>query len=173
MRKSQMSTNAGISRTPAMMAVWLGRPRALLCFFFSSRRRHTRWNCDWSSDVCSSDLNQLQAVNNWATYVYDARGNPVTRTLVGNGKHSDYTYDARDRVTSATHTLNVTRGFNYGYDANSDNRKYAKRTWTGLGEVFAYDLADQVTAVQHNIANPDTTPVPGQNIIYDSNGNRI
>src|SRR5438309_12016477 len=26
------------------------------CFFFSSRRRHTRWNCDWSSDVCSSDL---------------------------------------------------------------------------------------------------------------------
>src|SRR6516164_3045020 len=22
-------------------------------FFFSSRRRHTRWNCDWSSDVCS------------------------------------------------------------------------------------------------------------------------
>ena len=25
-------------------------------FFFSSRRRHTRWACDWSSDVCSSDL---------------------------------------------------------------------------------------------------------------------
>src|SRR3989338_10782596 len=24
--------------------------------FFSRRRRHTRWNCDWSSDVCSSDL---------------------------------------------------------------------------------------------------------------------
>src|SRR6266481_9847915 len=24
-----------------------------LFFFFSSRRRHTRWNCDWSSDVCS------------------------------------------------------------------------------------------------------------------------
>src|SRR6266568_8367192 len=27
-------------------------------FFFSSRRRHTRWNCDWSSDVCSSDLGE-------------------------------------------------------------------------------------------------------------------
>src|SRR5207237_4730128 len=25
-------------------------------FFFSSRRRHTRFKCDWSSDVCSSDL---------------------------------------------------------------------------------------------------------------------
>src|SRR5256886_17379337 len=31
---------------------------AVLCFFFfSSRRRHTRFDCDWSSDVCSSDLN--------------------------------------------------------------------------------------------------------------------
>src|SRR5207237_6651169 len=28
----------------------------LCCFFFSSRRRHTRFKCDWSSDVCSSDL---------------------------------------------------------------------------------------------------------------------
>src|SRR2546430_13225049 len=29
----------------------------VLCvFFFSSRRRHTRFDCDWSSDVCSSDL---------------------------------------------------------------------------------------------------------------------
>src|SRR5688572_33470889 len=28
----------------------------VLFFFFSSRRRHTRFDCDWSSDVCSSDL---------------------------------------------------------------------------------------------------------------------
>src|SRR5690606_16841866 len=28
-------------------------------FFFSSRRRHTRFSRDWSSDVCSSDLSQL------------------------------------------------------------------------------------------------------------------
>src|SRR6266568_5245790 len=35
------------------MIVWL------FLFFFSSRRRHTRWNCDWSSDVCSSDLTML------------------------------------------------------------------------------------------------------------------
>src|SRR5260221_9285085 len=31
-------------------------------FFFSSRRRHTRSLCDWSSDVCSSDLGA------WAFY---------------------------------------------------------------------------------------------------------
>src|SRR6266480_7220128 len=29
------------------------------CFFFSSRRRHTRLTCDWSSDVCSSDLGDV------------------------------------------------------------------------------------------------------------------
>src|SRR5687768_18443409 len=28
----------------------------MFCFFFSSRRRHTRCSRDWSSDVCSSDL---------------------------------------------------------------------------------------------------------------------
>src|SRR5260370_22416433 len=35
------------------MAVYL---HLFLSFFFSSRRRHTRFKCDWSSDVCSSDL---------------------------------------------------------------------------------------------------------------------
>src|SRR3712207_8776190 len=30
----------------------------MLCFFFSSRRRHTRYWRDWSSDVCSSDLDE-------------------------------------------------------------------------------------------------------------------
>src|SRR5215510_1595162 len=33
----------------------------MLCFFFSSRRRHTRWPRDWSSDVCSSDLRPILA----------------------------------------------------------------------------------------------------------------
>src|SRR5207253_6064079 len=31
-------------------------------FFFSSRRRHTRWPRDWSSDVCSSDLFGFQGL---------------------------------------------------------------------------------------------------------------
>src|SRR6267143_1998133 len=34
----------------------------LFFFFFSSRRLHTRWNGDWSSDVCSSDLAVRQGV---------------------------------------------------------------------------------------------------------------
>src|SRR5438034_9348978 len=37
-------------------------------FFFSSRRRHTRSLCDWSSDVCSSDLDAVAVVaaDTWA-----------------------------------------------------------------------------------------------------------
>src|SRR5712692_11117165 len=37
------------------------RGRNWIFFFLSSRRRHTRWNCDWSSDVCSSDLSSPRA----------------------------------------------------------------------------------------------------------------
>src|SRR3954449_11344459 len=37
-----------IARTATAANCW--------CFFFSSRRRYTRGECDWSSDVCSSDL---------------------------------------------------------------------------------------------------------------------
>src|SRR5437870_13167678 len=35
-------------------------------FFFSSRRRHTRWPRDWSSDVCSSDLWIVQGLTLFA-----------------------------------------------------------------------------------------------------------
>src|SRR5260370_10730208 len=39
----------------------------MFLFFFSSRRRHTRFKCDWSSDVCSSDLTwrDEEAVVQW------------------------------------------------------------------------------------------------------------
>src|SRR5256885_8689206 len=35
-------------------------------FFFSSRRRHTRLQGDWSSDVCSSDLGSIDYINTLA-----------------------------------------------------------------------------------------------------------
>src|SRR5690606_40806809 len=52
----------------------------LLCswlFFFSSRRRHTRFSRDWSSDVCSSDLfagGQLRHVEHGAAKLLSSRG---------------------------------------------------------------------------------------------------
>src|SRR2546427_6294600 len=42
-------------------------------FFFSSRRRHTRFDCDWSSDVCSSDLARIEG-GRWSA-VRNTRGN--------------------------------------------------------------------------------------------------
>src|SRR6266567_9236589 len=49
----------------------------LICFFFfSSRRRHTRFDCDWSSDVCSSDLLDAGAPLDEVTAILDRL--PVT-----------------------------------------------------------------------------------------------
>src|SRR5690606_39796483 len=52
----------------------------VMLFFFSSRRRHTRFSRDWSSDVCSSDL----AFNQGEPHGYTPKGGTgaATRTLV-------------------------------------------------------------------------------------------
>src|SRR4051794_35785686 len=42
-------------------------------FFFSSRRRHTRWTGDWSSDVCSSDLFRASLEKNPNNQIVRAR----------------------------------------------------------------------------------------------------
>src|SRR5439155_8860671 len=41
-------------------------------FFFSSRRRHTRWPRDWSSDVCSSDLDSADVWSRQQDFRMDA-----------------------------------------------------------------------------------------------------
>src|SRR5688500_19333600 len=52
----------------------------LSAFFFSSRRRHTRLQGDWSSDVCSSDLVQrLGAICCKGTTLRPRIGNPTPR----------------------------------------------------------------------------------------------
>src|SRR5256886_10220070 len=42
----------------------------LRVFFFSSRRRHTIFDCDWSSDVCSSDLTVLGVLGTSEVYAF-------------------------------------------------------------------------------------------------------
>src|SRR5439155_13576191 len=52
------------------------------CFFFSSRRRHTRWPRDWSSDVCSSDLIERWRPGAQGAYDFRSHMSPVVvRTL--------------------------------------------------------------------------------------------
>src|SRR6266550_7700701 len=71
------------------MAFWLNRHDWLtFFFFFSSRRRHTRCSRDWSSDVCSSDLNAGQLVGTvmiarvWRVAGFELAGSPLVRRAV-------------------------------------------------------------------------------------------
>src|SRR2546427_7666962 len=80
----------------------------LSLFFFSSRRRHTRFDCDWSSDVCSSDLASamhLQAryaqryVGRWKV----AHGDTLTLPQLGDRfKLSDVLLDTTRLVVGRT-----------------------------------------------------------------------
>src|SRR5688572_7978490 len=71
-------------------------------FFFSSRRRHTRFDCDWSSDVCSSDLRmivnngipagmssdgmQIAPMNPWLHMYYAVTGKNARGELINDGQ---------------------------------------------------------------------------------------
>src|SRR6266542_6081090 len=49
----------------------------IFCFFFSSRRRHTRCYRDWSSDVCSSDL----GTHDWRLFIRPAELDALLRRV--------------------------------------------------------------------------------------------
>src|SRR4051812_50004595 len=59
-----------IATHPMLLLLWYRWSNAVpdlrvIVFFFSSRRRHTRLTCDWSSDVCSSDLSGEDSAPGW------------------------------------------------------------------------------------------------------------
>src|SRR5438034_9249422 len=73
-------------------------------FFFSSRRRHTRSLCDWSSDVCSSDLSTRLSTSrtmwsspSWPTVSAAAGASSTDRKSVVYGKRVDITRHRRIR----------------------------------------------------------------------------
>src|SRR2546422_5810061 len=81
----------------------------LFVFFFSSRRRHTRCSRDWSSDVCSSDLDAARAARRVSRRqrVYFPSGTPPR----GRGREAcpaDTRLTARDRKSTR---LNSSHGY--------------------------------------------------------------
>src|SRR2546421_2778756 len=73
-----------------MRALKAGRcGEALLClfwrcfFFFSSRRRHTRSDRDWSSDVCSSDLVAAEKDQSAVQSVVEPKARCIQGVLIG------------------------------------------------------------------------------------------
>src|SRR3712207_9075651 len=77
-----------MSATRAQAEIW--------SFFFSSRRRHTRYWRDWSSDVCSSDLPVHDA---------DAVRHRLRVAVRGGGHHGPSAWADLARPTDARHLL--------------------------------------------------------------------
>src|SRR6266481_6145030 len=93
------------------------------CFFFSSRRRHTRWNCDWSSDVCSSDLGEHVGRSLFFGFGKTKRGfvlakNPISfvgvpgRMAHFKGKHESGWAESKEILKQGAIELKVRRKLN-------------------------------------------------------------
>src|SRR5256885_5214001 len=94
-------------------------PMVVTCnlFFFSSRRRHTRLQGDWSSDVCSSDLRRMA-------------GCAIPTSSAGHapaGAKADpkLTFDP-DHLVGAGHTVATRPNFCPKFDLRSEERRVGK-----------------------------------------------
>src|SRR5690242_21906728 len=70
-------------------------------FFFSSRRRHTRLTCDWSSDVCSSDLTAAKRALRGLVGI-DAEAGPTEIAVLADDS-ADPVHVAADLISQAEH----------------------------------------------------------------------
>src|SRR5690625_7507939 len=89
-------------------------------FFFSSRRRHTRWLRDWSSDVCSSDLSAAERYAA-AVVLYE----------MATGKHPQYGEDPQANPAAVTDEITLDendfpQGLGTELTARSEERRVGK-----------------------------------------------
>src|SRR2546430_4795754 len=110
-----------------------------MSFFFSSRRRHTRFDCDWSSDVCSSDLTTPRFMSHYQ--YFDGRGAP-TQTYdnysSANGwSTQDIEYDSMGRAYRTSDPY-----YSSGYNGNGINTSgpWTTQTFDNLGRVRRVDM---------------------------------
>src|SRR2546430_10464138 len=89
---------------------FIRRDPSLLSSFFSSRRRHTRFDCDWSSDVCSSDLEITpRTYDHIASFGERLSSRLVMEAFSARGLNSTHLDSRECIVTDATHTKAVPR----------------------------------------------------------------
>src|SRR2546427_12043481 len=100
--------------------------------FFSSRRRHTRFDCDWSSDVCSSDLVEKRAA-------------PLQRgeqAAIDDGERRFECFGVgaageRERLPSQlSQVLLIPRGFQFGGALRDEELLESRRKSTQLRNCF-------------------------------------
>src|SRR5439155_12133977 len=88
---------------PTLLSILTSRSLCtLLFFFFSSRRRHTRWPRDWSSDVCSSDLSTLCRTSTLTTAGPTRSAAPVTAREYASSSSSSCGVGERGAVWGGT-----------------------------------------------------------------------
>src|SRR5207253_6232260 len=88
----------------------------LSIFFFSSRRRHTSWPRDWSSDVCSSDLHALHKEARWL-----GAGGCTDRSRHFIGSHPDCIWpDEPDTHTTCIGFVHEAR--RHGFERSEERR---------------------------------------------------
>src|SRR6266513_5048593 len=94
----------------SLLFFFMSRKQNIICFFFSSRRRHTRSKRDWSSDVCSSDLDLRLFTIDCLSALDDAAAD-LARALIERAKDEvetvmpGYTHLQRAQVVSLAHHL--------------------------------------------------------------------
>src|SRR5439155_15469593 len=92
-------------------------------FFFSSRRRHTRWPRDWSSDVCSSDLGL--GVAGGFKFLVEDRGGLGLRNL--QRRTDDLVHDLKEQpAISTASTLFRSNTPQLFLDIRSEERRVGK-----------------------------------------------
>src|SRR5207253_4767894 len=101
-------------------------------FFFSSRRRHTRWPRDWSSDVCSSDLRGAGGAArdecDWSRHGRRAR---AVLPALSRGVEEIGRASCRERVESAVGGGSVKR--------KSRRQRERGGGWGGGGEIWVHN----------------------------------
>src|SRR6266487_3976125 len=114
-------------------------------FFFSSRRRHTRWTGDWSSDVCSSDLPALAKAKQRARNV----------TCLNSLKQWSLSFQmyAEDNEDQVPEEGNTVIPINNNQNTDAWYNRIAP-------------LIDQPSLVSLYTATPPSPPLPGDKTIF-------
>src|SRR5437588_10379485 len=104
----------------AILLTCIGSVFLLFLFFFSSRRRHTRSLCDWSSDVCSSDLTDPALRANPYPEVTDPACRLPLPTLFQHARGCSPWRPAADMGTARREIYTLSPGFSRASESSPD-----------------------------------------------------
>src|SRR5882762_3328822 len=161
------------------------------CFFFSSRRRHTRFKCDWSSDVCSSDLGiwrprvALTWSPNPAGSGFFSGGRTVLRggfgIYYGPGQTEDQIQPIEsNRISSTLSNVTFPQDPNViaaAFLSNPNNRQYQPRAYapeyTIPEKVYQFSVSVQQALPGKMVFTAAYVGSQGRNLFLRSVANRI